>query len=565
MNLRPGIDTPPPANFLLAKLNVPFDDRTKMIQVLEDLEAVQREAVDPDREFGGKSVVDGWALNLLVAFGLRFFLGPLADRKPEEAIPNFPPGGVFALRHPTRFDIADRQVPVYLRTMAAAGDREAVAARLASENGSAPTSDAVDEAYEAWLSANESDLLLYIEANTRFLCTDLWDRIRTNVVVPHGLELAMPLDESNARGDGRDLIGWHDPISNMDDLIEKEPQYYRSKIYLPHPAPGFPGENMKNRDELRYDGGTYLVHRKYALNLEKWNADEFSITDSFGRTFTGEEARNRALGRDRVTGRVIRGSDGALLEPEYDSQEANLASVDAHIIMARGGSPAPFAGPFPPVAEGDTTRVPPPGCQGSPPRRELARTRRRDRRGHQWSSPDRLPEQHPADGIRVHQQHLARESGLPASRGPPPRSREGDRRSRRRFLLLRATASPRIRRRGVLRMTGESMITHFGAVEFSDGEYKRVSGTTNWEVMPVAGFDPPIRVPVGMIEIVFAEPVESPYGVLVTAERSLQQTQLVAANYGNVGDKGFVVYLWETIADRTVVNGGFSFAVLQGG
>ena len=354
MNLRPGIDTPPPANFLLAKLNVPFDDRTKMIQVLEDLEAVQREAVDPDREFGGKSVVDGWALNLLVAFGLRFFLGPLADRKPEEAIPNFPPGGVFALRHPTRFDIADRQVPVYLRTMAAAGDREAVAARLASENGSAPTSDAVDEAYEAWLSANESDLLLYIEANTRFLCTDLWDRIRTNVVVPHGLELAMPLDESNARGDGRDLIGWHDPISNMDDLIEKEPQYYRSKIYLPHPAPGFPGENMKNRDELRYDGGTYLVHRKYALNLEKWNADEFSITDSFGRTFTGEEARNRALGRDRVTGRVIRGSDGALLEPEYDSQEANLASVDAHIIMARGGSPAPFAGPFPPVAEGDT-------------------------------------------------------------------------------------------------------------------------------------------------------------------------------------------------------------------
>ena len=113
-------------------------------------------------------------------------------------------------------------------------------------------------------------------------------------------------------------------------------------------------------------------------------------------------------------------------------------------------------------------------------------------------------------------------------------------------------------------MTGESMITHFGAVEFSGGAYKRVSGTTNWEVMPVAGFDPPIRVPVGMIEIVFAEPVEGPYGVLVTAERSLQQTQLVAANYGDVSEKGFVVYLWETIADRTVVNGGFSFAVLQG-
>lgn len=107
------------------------------------------------------------------------------------------------------------------------------------------------------------------------------------------------------------------------------------------------------------------------------------------------------------------------------------------------------------------------------------------------------------------------------------------------------------------------MITHFGAVEFADGSYRRVGGTTNWEVMPIAGFDPPIRVPVGMIEIAFKEPAPGPYTVLVTAERSLQ-AQLVSANYGNVTETGFVVYLWETIADRTVVNGGFSFAVVQG-
>ena len=106
------------------------------------------------------------------------------------------------------------------------------------------------------------------------------------------------------------------------------------------------------------------------------------------------------------------------------------------------------------------------------------------------------------------------------------------------------------------------MITHFGAVEFSGGEYKRTVGTTNWEVMPVAGFDPPIRVPVGMVEIAFTEPVTGAYLVLVTAERNAQ-TQLVASNYGNVTENGFVVYLWETIADRTVVNVGFSFAVLQ--
>ena len=105
------------------------------------------------------------------------------------------------------------------------------------------------------------------------------------------------------------------------------------------------------------------------------------------------------------------------------------------------------------------------------------------------------------------------------------------------------------------------MMTHFGTVEFN-GEYKRIAGTTNWDVRPVAGFDPPIRVPAGMIEIAFDAPVPTPYTVLVTAARNTQ-TQLVAANYGKADENGFVVHLWEFIADRTVVNTGFSFAVIQ--
>ena len=58
------------------------------------------------------------------------------------------------------------------------------------------------------------------------------------------------------------------------------------------------------------------------------------------------------------------------------------------------------------------------------------------------------------------------------------------------------------------------------------------------------------------------EPVTGPYAVLVTAERTPQQA-LTAANYGQATENGFVVFMWETIADRTVVNCGFSFAVLQ--
>lgn len=42
MNLRPGIDTPPPAELLIVKINLPFDNRQKAIEVLKAIEAVRR-------------------------------------------------------------------------------------------------------------------------------------------------------------------------------------------------------------------------------------------------------------------------------------------------------------------------------------------------------------------------------------------------------------------------------------------------------------------------------------------------------------------------------------------
>lgn len=354
MNLRPGIDTPPPANFIFVKLNLPFNDRDKCIQVLKDIERVGREAMDPERTLDDRKVVEGWALNLLVGFGLPFFLGPLEQRGTEEPVQNFPPGGVFKPRMPTRFGIANRHVPLYLRTMNADGDRLFVGRRLAKELGRDPKPEEIDQAYRDWLSKCESDLILYIEANNQFLCSDLLDRLQNQVVEPHGLKLACPVDDSFGRGDGRDLIGWHDPKSNMDDVIASNPQQYRLKIYLPHPAPYFPGEPMWNRDATYYDGGTYMVHRKYVENLGKWNSPDFTITDNYGRTFKGDEARNRAIGRDQQTGKVIAGDNGRLLEPEPDAAEAHLAPLDSHILQARGGYPAPFKGPFPPLKTGET-------------------------------------------------------------------------------------------------------------------------------------------------------------------------------------------------------------------
>lgn len=107
-------------------------------------------------------------------------------------------------------------------------------------------------------------------------------------------------------------------------------------------------------------------------------------------------------------------------------------------------------------------------------------------------------------------------------------------------------------------------ITHFGTIEFKGGKYVRIAGSTNWKVWPIEGFDPPIRAPVGQIRIDFAEPVSEPYTVLVSAFYNAN-TPLMSANYGEQDENGFVVHLWETIADRTLQNGNFSFAVVQSG
>ena len=106
------------------------------------------------------------------------------------------------------------------------------------------------------------------------------------------------------------------------------------------------------------------------------------------------------------------------------------------------------------------------------------------------------------------------------------------------------------------------VVSHVGSVAFRGGEYVRTAGTSNWKVWPIAAFDPPIRAPVGLIQIDFASPIKGPYSVVVSAQR-IANAPLIAANYGDATENGFVVYLWETIADRTVQNGDFSFAVYQ--
>lgn len=372
MNRRPGIDTPPATNVLFVKLNLRTDRRDDTIAVLKALRSSFEHATSEapvDGEHSNFEGSPGLRLPLeplrpvmIVGFGRRFFLGDWGDReRGEEAVPNFPPGGAFKPRYPTRFGIHDRTVPIYLRRMAAAGDLEWVARR----QGADPADVAAD--YERWVSAAESDLLLQIEADNRFLVLQIWSEVQRCIVTDFGdqVELVGRIEEGFSRGDGRDHTGWFDGVSNLDDLMERDPERYRARVYLPHPAPSYPGEPVLNRDDPRFDGGTYLVYRKYVEHLDRWNDPEFQTSvlplpnpdrpnDPEREVAFGEAARRLAIGRDRDSGKVIHRASGKLLATEPDSAEVNLAYDGSHILQARGGEVAPYKGPFPPLPPGQT-------------------------------------------------------------------------------------------------------------------------------------------------------------------------------------------------------------------
>jgi Dyp-type peroxidase family len=366
MNLRPGIDTHPPDFFLLIKLDLGFDGRDEVIGLLQAMTDVDRRKTASNRSHGKvycedkvtqrpQLVVKDLGLNLLVGFGLSFFLGPLRERKDEEAVPNFPPGGVFKPRLPQRFGINDRHVPLYLRTMNVLSDRECVKLRLKEGGGGTePSDNEVEQSYIDWLSRGESDLFLVIESNNRFLTIDFWDSIK-EALKPFNITIVSLQDAFN-RGDKRDHVGYHDGVGNLQERMLSDPTWYRSKIYLPNPAPAYPGEPDWARDDPRYDGGTYLVHRRFVEHLDKWNSEAFEVRDSYGKTFRGYEARQHAIGRDVETGNIISRFDGKQLNREPDATEVNMAYNESHVLKARGGVTAPFAAPFPPL-DGKETNV----------------------------------------------------------------------------------------------------------------------------------------------------------------------------------------------------------------
>ena len=108
----------------------------------------------------------------------------------------------------------------------------------------------------------------------------------------------------------------------------------------------------------------------------------------------------------------------------------------------------------------------------------------------------------------------------------------------------------------------DSSILHFGSVDFVDGEYVRAAGSPGWIVQPIEGFGKPVGPPLGQVRILFREPIDGAYTVVVTAIR-LPTTPTLCANCGRNDKVGFVVHLFDPVGFRTLQNGGFSFLVMR--
>jgi hypothetical protein len=114
--------------------------------------------------------------------------------------------------------------------------------------------------------------------------------------------------------------------------------------------------------------------------------------------------------------------------------------------------------------------------------------------------------------------------------------------------------------------TGGAVIYHgMVAFDFAKGVYSRASGQGDWTVRPIDWPGLPQPPALGQVLIEFSTPIDGPYTVVVSANRT-PDAPMLSCNYGNVTANGFEVILFNPVAVlsyQTVRNGNFSFLVVQ--
>jgi Dyp-type peroxidase family len=296
-----GVDSQPAALTTILKANLLANTRDAALPYLRGLHPALTGALacrhDPRHQ----------PSTMLIGFSARFFKGPLTR-------------GRDSMKHAIRFDI-DMPVPPCLRQVHARGDHYFPA--VGNENS---------------IRENESDLLLILESDCAETL-DAQERALGELGKQHAVAI-VGRSRGAHRPDGVGHLGFKGGISNLQDIRATDMPRYRRYVYVDNGAAGSPA----------YDGGTYLVYRKYRKHVERWFSDSFTVEDAHGRAYTRDAARARVIGRAPLDNRVIDQETGEPLAREFDCAEAARAPSMSHIRQAnpRGVATSAFGDPVVP-------------------------------------------------------------------------------------------------------------------------------------------------------------------------------------------------------------------------
>jgi Dyp-type peroxidase family len=246
----------------------------------------------------------GRARLICLGFSARFFNGPLTPERDRSRIA-------------TRF-ARGLTVPADLGRMNVRGDNLFPELRD-------------DEA----LRNKESDIILLCEANVRSEIDGAVSRIEA--LSADGRLTLAAIHRGFKGSEERKLLGITDGISNMQDLADDSPEQF-ARFVVVH-------DGLAGSDS--YDGGTYLVFRKYRFDFQRWWSPAFSVTDRHCRYVSGEAAREMTIGRSATDDRVVENQTGAHLPAARDEAQAVWAPPESHIRQAnpRGEGETSFGTP----------------------------------------------------------------------------------------------------------------------------------------------------------------------------------------------------------------------------
>ena len=297
-----GIDTPPANQIAILKIDIGSNLQEDALTALQTLGAVLSEfATLPSME---DRTSHSSAITALVGFSARFFKGPLTYER--DAYP-----------HATRFSIT-APVPPGLKRMHARYD-DRFPALFTDE----------------LIGKKESDLIVICEA-------DEATTLKKIITLLQALEEQYKLHCKTIHcgqhlNNGRDHLGFKDGISNLQDIRAYCPQTYLRHVYVHDGEAG----------SLTYDGGTYLVFRKYIEHLETWSSQDFCYQDRNGCSYHGTTAREQVVGRSLDNDLVIDSQTGKDLTAEFDEAQGLHTFDEAHIRQAnpRGQGKTNFGAP----------------------------------------------------------------------------------------------------------------------------------------------------------------------------------------------------------------------------